>query len=249
MNNDLEKAAELINKSKKILIFTGAGISAASGISCRVLDDEIFEPEPVKYDDFIASTKSKLEHWKYKYSQFTRFKDACPNNAHKALTALEKSGKMLALATQNEDSLHRNAGTNTDKLIELHGSNLYAECLDCFDWTSMEEAYENFAKYGTPPQCACGGWLKPSQIMRGQEIEREELIKAFKAAEQCDLVISIGSSLNGKTSSSVPLSAKVSGKPYIIINLGKTAQDKAADIKILGKAENILPEIIDYCKI
>jgi NAD-dependent deacetylase len=198
----------------------------------------------VLYQEFISSTKAKLDYWKYKADTFPAFLAAVPNAAHKAVVELERSGRLLALVTQNIDSLHRAAGTHTDKLVELHGSGLYAECLDCFDWVSMEEALEKFKADGAPPQCSCGGWLKPAVVMFGEPLERENLMKAFKAAEDCDLVISAGSSLSVEPAASVPLSAKAGGKPYIIVNRGPTAQDKAADIKLEGDACDLLPVLL-----
>ncbi len=226
------------------MIFTGAGISTGSGIpDYRGPDGVWLKREPVLYPEFIASTKAKVEYWKYKAATFPAFSSAVPNAAHKAVVALEKAGKLLALVTQNIDSLHRSAGTHTDKLVELHGSGLFAECLDCLKWVSMAEALAAFKADGAPPQCVCGGWLKPAVVMFGEQLERESLVKAFKAAEDCDLAISVGSSLAVEPAASVPLAAKAGGKPYIIVNRGPTAHDNAADIKLDGDACEILPAL------
>lgn len=243
---DIEAARGLINGARKILVFTGAGISTGSGIpDYRGPDGVWLKREPVLYQEFIASTSSKLEYWRYKAGTFPAFSAAVPNAAHLALVRLEKSGRLRALVTQNIDSLHRAAGTYTDKLVELHGSGLYAECLDCFKWVSMAEALESFRYDGAPPLCSCGGWLKPAVVMFGEPLEREDLMKAFKAAEDCDLAISVGSTLSVEPAASVPLSAKAAGKPYIIVNLGPTAHDGAADIKLDGDACELLPLILD----
>ncbi|MEI7529064.1 MAG: Sir2 family NAD-dependent protein deacetylase [Elusimicrobiota bacterium] len=245
MNSDKDKARELIRRASKILVFTGAGISTGSGIpDFRGPGGLWTRREPVLYGDFIKSTRAKQDYWRYKAETFPAFRAAAPNAAHRALVELERGGRLLALVTQNIDSLHRSAGTHTDKLVELHGSGLYAECLDCYAWVSMEEALEKFRADGAPPQCACGGWLKPAVIMFGEPLERESLIKAFKAAEACDLVISVGSSLSVEPAASVPMAAKAGGKPYLIINRGPTAHDKAADIKLDGDACELLPALL-----
>ncbi|OGR95905.1 MAG: hypothetical protein A2016_11865 [Elusimicrobia bacterium GWF2_62_30] len=244
MPGDSEKAKELVSGARKILVFTGAGISTGSGIpDYRGPGGAWTRREPVLYREFIASTRSKLDYWKYKAETFPAFSAAAPNAAHLAVVALEKAGKLLAVVTQNIDSLHRSAGTHTDKLVELHGSGLYAECLDCFEWVSMREALAAFKGDGAPPQCRCGGWLKPAVVMFGEPLERESMIKAFKAAEDCDLAVSVGSSLSVEPAASVPLSAKAGGKPYIIVNRGPTAHDKAADIKLDGDACELLPAL------
>ena len=247
MPNDTETARELIRKAKKILVFTGAGISTGSGIpDYRGPDGVWLKREPVLYQEFIASTKSKLDYWRYKADTFPAFSAATPNAAHLALVELEKSGRLHALVTQNIDNLHRAAGIHPDKLVELHGSGLYAECLDCFKWVSMEEALATFKLDGAPPQCSCGGWLKPAVVMFGEPLEREDLLKAFKAAEDCDLAISVGSSLSVEPAASVPLAAKAAGKPYIIVNRGPTAHDGAADIKLDGDACELLPLLLKF---
>lgn len=245
MQDEIKKARELVGSSKRILIFTGAGISTGSGIpDYRGPDGVWLKREPVLYEEFVASTRSKVEYWRYKAETFPAFQAAVPNAAHAAVVQLEKAGRLLALVTQNIDSLHRAAGTHTDKLIELHGSGLYAECLDCFAWVSMAEALEKFKADGAPPLCSCGGWLKPAVVMFGEPLERENLVKAFKAAEDCDLVISAGSSLSVEPAASVPMAAKAGGKPYIIVNRGPTSHDKCADIKLDGDVCDLLPVLL-----
>ncbi|MDA8130666.1 MAG: Sir2 family NAD-dependent protein deacetylase [Elusimicrobia bacterium] len=238
------RARELIAAAGKVLVFTGAGVSTGSGIpDYRGPSGVWTKREPVLYDDFISSTRSKQEYWRYKAETFPAFSLAVPNAAHRALAAFEATGRLLALVTQNIDGLHRAAGTGPDKLVELHGSGLYAECLDCFSWVPMGEALDKFNADGAPPQCACGGWLKPAVIMFGQPLERETLLKAFHAAEACDLVLAAGSTLSVEPAASVPLAAKRAGKSYIIVNRGPTAHDALADVRLEGDACDILPAL------
>jgi len=247
MPEGLRKARELLAAAKKILVFTGAGVSTGSGIpDYRGPDGEWTRREPVLYQDFLASTKAKQDYWRYKAATFPAFRRAAPNAAHLALAELEKSGRLLALVTQNIDGLHRAAGLGADKLVELHGSGLYAECLDCFGWTSMEEALDKFNADGAPPLCSCGGWLKPAVIMFGQPLDQETLLRAFRAAENCDLVLAAGSTLSVEPAASVPLAAKSAGKPYLIVNRGPTAHDAAADVRLEGDACDLLPALLAF---
>lgn len=240
-----EKALGLVRGSEKILVFTGAGISTGSGIPDYRGPGGIWSRrEPVYYSDFLNSTKSKQDYWRYKAETFPAMRAAAPNAAHKALVELERSGRLLTLVTQNIDGLHLRAGTGPDKLVELHGSGLYAECLDCFSWVPMDEALDRFNSDGAPPQCACGGWLKPAVIMFGQPLEQEALMKAFGAARNCDLGIAAGSTLSVEPAASLPLAARSEGKPYIIVNRGPTAHDSLADIRLEGDACDILPELL-----
>ena len=245
MPDDIQKARELVRNAGRILVFTGAGVSTGSGIpDFRGPDGAWTHREPVLYQDFVNSTRAKVEYWRYKADTFPAFLAAAPNAAHKAVFALEKTGRLLKVVTQNIDNLHRAAGTGPDRLVELHGSGLYAECLECLEWVAMETALKAFAADGAPPQCACGGWLKPAVVMFGEPLEKESLMKAFKAAEDCDLAIAVGSSLSVEPAASVPLAAKAIGKPYLIINRGPTAHDKAADLKLDGDACELLPLLL-----
>lgn len=117
MPDNIARARELIAGAKKILVFTGAGVSTGSGIPDYRGPDGVWQKrEPVLYRDFLASTRAKLDYWKYKADTFPAFRAAVPNAAHKALVELERGGRLLALVTQNIDSLHRTAGSHTDKL-------------------------------------------------------------------------------------------------------------------------------------
>ena len=238
------KARGLVAAAGKVLVFTGAGVSTGSGIpDYRGPSGTWTKREPVLYQDFLSSTRAKQEYWRYKAETFPAFRVASPNAAHRALAEFEATGRLLALVTQNIDGLHRAAGTGPDRLVELHGSGLYAECLDCFSWVSMDEALDKFNADGAPPQCACGGWLKPAVIMFGQPLEQEALLKAFRAAEDCDLVIAAGSTLSVEPAASVPLAARRAGKPYIIVNKGPTAHDALAEVRLEGDACDILPAL------
>lgn len=245
MEQEIRKLKELIEKSGRILVFTGAGISTGSGIPDFRGPDGVWKnAEPVLYSEFMESEAKRTEYWRYKAGTFEAFKAARPNEAHKALVRLERTGKLSALVTQNIDNLHRRAGTSNEKLIELHGNGLCAECVECFEWSHMAAAVGRFLETGKPPKCACGGFLKPAVVMFGEGLPQAELGLARRAAADCDLAVAIGSTLSVEPAASVPLSARAGGKPYVIINRGPTAHDSAAVIKIDGAAEEVLPRVI-----
>lgn len=241
----MRKARALVSGARRILVFTGAGISTGSGIpDFRGPDGVWTKREPVLYQDFLNSTKAKQDYWRYKAETFPAFSAAAPNGAHRAIAALEAAGRLLALVTQNIYGLHRAAGTGADKLVELHGTGLCAECLDCFDWTPMAEAVARFNADGAPPLCRCGGWLKPAVVMFGEPLDQQTLARAFRAAEECDLAIAVGSTLSVEPAASVPLAAKSAGRPYLIVNRGPTAHDALADLKLDGDACELLPALL-----
>lgn len=245
MEEKIKKLKDLIEKSNKILVFTGAGISTGSGIPDYRGPHGVWKTrEPVFYQDFIASEEKKIEYWEYKLQGYETFKTAKPNEAHLSLVELEKREKLLVLVTQNIDGLHWAAGHNIDKIIELHGTNSKAECLSCAKIIKIDAPMEEFRKTRKPPKCECGGYYKPAVIMFGQSMPQDKLYKAFNMAAECDLVISIGSTLQVEPAASVPLSAYQRGIPYIIINMGETAHDGIANLKIESDATTILPQVI-----
>lgn len=244
MYEDLKKARALVSGARRVLVFTGAGVSTGSGIpDFRGPAGAWTKREPVLYQDFLNSTKAKQDYWRYKAETFPAFKAAAPNAAHRAIAALEAAGRLLSLVTQNIDGLHLAAGTGADKLVELHGTGLCAECLDCFDWTPMEEAVARFNADGAPPLCRCGGWLKPAVVMFGEPLDRQTLARAFSAAQDCDLALAVGSTLSVEPAASVPLAARSAGKPYLVVNRGPTAHDALADLKLDGDACGLLPAL------
>ncbi len=245
--NKIDRAREFVEKSRNILVFTGAGISTSSGIpDYRGTTGIWTKREPVFYQNFVSSEKSRIDYWEYKLETHEFFRNAKPNAAHKSLVELEKTGKMLALVTQNIDSLHRKAGTTADKLIELHGNNAVAKCMECSKEVLMEEALEYFKMNRMPPKCECGGYLKPAVVMFGESLNPEDLKRAFGLAQKVDLVISIGSTLVVEPAASIPLMARQNGAVYLIINQGDTAHDNIADIKLEANACEVLPLIIEY---
>src|SRR5213083_1027018 len=121
-----------LKTAQKMLIFTGAGISTGSGIPDFRGPQGVWKRrQPVYFQDFLTSETSRIEHWDYKLEGWEGFRDAQPNAVHRAIVDLEKAGKLLAVVTQNIDGLHSLAGTSPERLVELHGTNLFVECVTC----------------------------------------------------------------------------------------------------------------------
>src|SRR6202011_5647979 len=128
-------AADLVKRiraSQRILIFTGAGVSTASGIpDFRGPGGVWTRRQPVYYDDFMASEAARIEYWDYKLESWAIYQRAQPNAVHHAIVALERASKVAAVVTQNVDGLHRRAGTSPSLLVEMHGTDLLVECQTC----------------------------------------------------------------------------------------------------------------------
>ena len=231
-----------LQSASRIMIFTGAGVSTASGIpDFRGPGGVWTKRAPVYYDDFMSSESARIEHWDYKLEAWPAFKAARPNEVHQAIVALEEAGKILAVVTQNIDGLHSLAGTRS--LIELHGTNAMVECQTCLWRGDPEPHYEFFRVHRKPPLCHCGGFLKPATISFGQNLNPADLEQATEVARDCDLVVALGSTLSVYPAASFPLLAAQRGVPYIIINRGPTDHDHdpSVSLRLDGSLLEIFP--------
>lgn len=242
---ELEKAKALLAGAKRVLAFTGAGVSTGSGIPDFRGEKGLWKSRrPVLFQEFMASEDARIEHWDYKLEGYEAFRNAKPNAAHRALAALEKQGRLALLVTQNIDGLHHDAGHSPDKVVELHGTNRVIRCLSCGAESEPAAAFAFFRKTRRCPTCGCGGFLKPATVSFGQAMPQEPLGKALRAAKEADLVLAMGSTLEVEPASSVPLAAAKRGTPYVIVNLGPTAHDRRATVKIEDDVVSVLPALI-----
>lgn len=243
----IEQLAALLRPAKRVLFFTGAGVSTGSGIPDFRGPNGVWKKrQPVYYDDFMRSEKSRIEHWDFKLEGWEGFRDAQPNAVHRAIVEIEKAGRLEMLVTQNVDGLHAKAGSSPERIIELHGTNLLIECQTCGERTDPQVHYDFFKQTRKPPTCHCGGSLKPATISFGQDLHEGDIERASQAAWRCDLVIALGSSLSVHPAASVPMVAARNGVPYIIINQGPTEHDDAREVslRIEGNVADYLPQAV-----
>src|SRR5205809_364520 len=124
--SERDQLVSRLRTAKRMLIFTGAGISTNSGIPDFRGPDGVWKRrQPVHYQDFMRSEAARVEHWDYKLEGWAAFRQARPNATHQAIAQLERAGKLLAVVTQNIDGLHIQAGTSAQRLVELHGTNSF----------------------------------------------------------------------------------------------------------------------------
>lgn len=231
-----------------MMIFTGAGISTGSGIPDFRGPQGVWKRrQPVYFQDFLTSEAARIEHWDYKLEGWDGFRNAQPNAVHRAIVELEKAGKVLMVVTQNIDGLHALAGTSPERLVELHGTNLLVECVNCKARTDPQPHFEFFREHRQPPVCECGGFLKPATISFGQSLEPRTLELAEQAAMEADLVAALGSTLSVYPAASFPLMAAQRGIPYVVINRGETDHDHepAVSLRIEGDVGEIFPAAVE----
>lgn len=249
MTDDRTALAQLLRRARRVLFFTGAGISTGSGIADYRGPDGLWKTRrPVEFRDFMASAAARVEYWDQKLEVWPQIRDAMPNPTHHAIVRFERSGRVVAVVTQNIDGLHRRAGTSPELLVELHGSNLEVECMSCHAMSEPDPHFAAFAATREPPCCsACGGHLKPATISFGQSLRERDLSRAIAAARNTDLVVALGSSLSVHPAASIPLLAVEQGVPYVVINRGHTDHDGLAGLtlRIDGDTSEVLPPAVD----
>lgn len=244
----LDQLVGLIAGAQRILVFTGAGISTASGIPDYRGPQGVWKTRtPVFYDDFMSSSDHRRAHWQQKIEDAATWGLAPPNATHFAIVKLEESGKLEMVVTQNVDGLHAKAGTSAEKLVEIHGTNREIECQSCRARSAPEPHFERFRDTGQVPVCDCGGFLKVATISFGQDLRADEMARAYKAADRCDLVLALGSTLSVHPAASIPLYATERVTPYVIVNKGATDHDNLSvvTLRIDGDVSEVIPDAIE----
>ncbi|MEM7468382.1 MAG: Sir2 family NAD-dependent protein deacetylase [Pseudomonadota bacterium] len=238
----------LLEGHDRIAVFTGAGISTESGIPDFRSPNGIWSKmTPIDYQDFVSSADMRKEAWRRKMVIDKDMNQAAPNRGHRAVAKLVESGKCFCVITQNIDGLHQVSGIPPEKIIEIHGNGTYAKCLDCGKHHELAPILAAFEHDETLPVCdACGGIVKTATISFGQAMPETEMQRAEYAAQSCDLMLAIGSSLVVYPAAGFPIYAKRNGAKLVIVNREETEQDQIADLVVhaeigeaLGAALNV----------
>jgi NAD-dependent deacetylase len=239
---------ELVDKSRRVVAFTGAGISTESGIpDFRSPGGLWTKNQPIEFSEFLSHKEMRDEAWRRKFAMEDSFRNAKPGRGHRALVSLLQRGKLAAVITQNIDNLHQVSGIPTGKVIELHGNGSYATCLDCGIRYELDWVKERFEKSsGSAPDCAdCGGPVKSATISFGQSMPEEPMRQAEIETLAADLFIAIGSSLVVWPAAGFPLRAKRNGAKLVILNREPTDLDDIADLVIREDIGDVLEVFLD----
>ena len=243
---ELRLVREWIAAAARIVGFTGAGISTESGIpDFRSPNGVWARNRIVDFQEFLSSEEGRIEYWRQKVENWPAMRAARPNAGHDAFTELHRQGKLTALVTQNIEGLHQRSGLPTEIVYELHGTTTEAVCLSCGDRISSDEACRRVESGEKAPRCQlCDGFLKPATISFGQSMPLDVMDKARTAAEDCDLLVAVGSSLVVEPAASIPRLAKLAGARLVIVNRERTALDGLADLIVRGEIGNVLPAMV-----
>ncbi len=229
----------IIDESKRIVFFGGAGVSTESGIpDFRSVDGLYNQKYDYPPEEILSHTFFK-QHTDYFYN-FYRDKmlalDAKPNAAHYKLAELEKAGKLSAVVTQNIDGLHQKAGSK--RVYELHGSVHRNYCQRC-----GKEYDAQFIKNSSGiPKCECGGIIKPDVVLYEEGLDNDTINGALYEIDSADCLIVAGTSLNVYPAASFV--RYFHGKHFVLINMSETPADNLADLVIHGKVGEELSKIV-----
>lgn len=249
----IEEVAKVLAKARHAVVFTGAGVSAESGIPTFRGANGLWE----KYDaEEVASIQGFMRNpkafWEFAEELIIK-SEAKPNPAHYAIAELERLGIVKAVITQNIDMLHQKAGSK--EVIELHGSLSKVKCLSCgreYDWEEIASEISKVSKMAgvsKAPQCECGSYyLKPEIVFFGEALPADAMKKAIEHASSCDVFMVVGSSLVVYPAAYLPFIAKDAGAKLVIINAEPTHADSHFDYVLHGKAGKILPEVVKTLK-
>lgn len=234
----MKNLQEIINKSKSIVFFGGAGVSTESGIPDFRSVDGLYNqkydypPEQILSHTFFMNNTTEFYRF---YRDKMLCLDAKPNKAHLKLAELEKKGILTAVVTQNIDGLHQLAGSKT--VYELHGSVHRNYCMKCrkqYDAKFMLES-------SGIPTCSCGGIIKPDVVLYEEGLDNDTVSGALSAISSCDTLIIAGTSLTVYPAAGFVRYFR--GNNLVLINRDATPMDSSCDVVIHDKVGEVLDKI------
>ena len=231
---------EIIDRSRRIVFFGGAGVSTASGIpdfrSAEGLyaeEENGLSPEMILSKSFFYLQTEKFFDY---YRKHLLYPDAKPNAAHRKLFELEQKDKLRGIVTQNVDGLHKAAGNI--RVYELHGNVHENHCMECGAAYPMEAVLEAEGI----PRCECGGVIKPDVVLYGEPLPKYVCIGARREITNADTLIVAGTSLAVEPAASMIEDFR--GKHLVVINKTPTRADERAELVIRGDAAGVFAALM-----
>lgn len=232
MKSDIQTAAKLIKNAEYGVVFTGAGVSVESGIAPFTGAGGLWNQYDPKYIEINFFENNPAESWReMKKIFFTDMDEASPNKAHQVIGKLEEKGFVKGVITQNIDGLHQRAGSKN--VQEFHGTIHTLSCVNC----GRKYRLEDVNVEEVPPQCFCGGVLKPDFVFYGEGIPPLAYEKSLEMAQNADVMIIVGTAGQVMPACSLPLTAKQFGAKIIEVNpLPSAFTDTVTDVYFPEKA-------------
>ncbi len=262
---------QFIERYSRLFILTGAGCSTDSGIpDYRDADGGWKRAQPVQFRAFMDEPSTRKRYWARSLVGWRRFGRARPNDAHRALAALERRGHLGLLVTQNVDGLHQAAGS--EAVVDLHGRLDTVRCMGCErlipretlqhellkrnpEWVDLDgrDAPDgdadllglDFSRFNVPACAHCGGLLKPDVVFYGESVPRERVARARQAIAAADAMLVVGSSLMVYSGYRFAREAALAGKPVAAVNLGRTRADELMSLKVAQPCASALSFLLE----
>ncbi len=244
----LASAATALQQARRIVVFTGAGISAESGIP--TFRDQLTglwaRHDPQLLETAKAFRKDPALVWGWYLWRRQQVLQAQPNSAHRAIVRLADSGRQVTVITQNIDDLHERAGSQG--VVHLHGSLMTPKCSACHRAAALNSVEQSICEEGEmvePPRCShCNGRLRPGVVWFGEDLPTEAWKAAVQAARHCDVLLSIGTSGVVMPAASLPDLALAAGAFVIHINPIDVCMDEPKEMMLIGDAGQVLPALL-----
>jgi NAD-dependent SIR2 family protein deacetylase len=268
---DSDALRDFIGRYDRLFVLTGAGCSTDSGIpDYRDADGGWKRAQPVQFRAFMDDSSTRKRYWARSLVGWRRFGRAQPNDAHRALAALESQGRLGILVTQNVDRLHQAAGSTN--VVDLHGRLDLVRCMACErrisredmqqellsrnpDWIDLDARTApdgdadleglDFSTFEVPDCASCGGLLKPDVVFYGESVPRERVAAAMQGVWDADAMLVVGTSLMVYSGYRFAKEAVASGKPIATVNLGRTRADDLVALKVAQSCSTALAFLLE----
>jgi NAD-dependent deacetylase len=245
----LRRISAWVNDAGRVVALTGAGISTDSGIPDFRGPNGLWRRDPkaerlASLHPYMNDRQVRVAAWqaRLRHPGWT----AVPNAGHRALAAMEARGKLDTLVTQNVDGLHHRAGSNPERVIEVHGTMREVVCMSCGERGPMQQALERVRAGEEDPACrSCGGILKSATISFGQSLRERDVRRARLAADACDVFLALGTSLVVYPVAYLPGRALRAGARLVIVNAAATRYDRLAHAVVRAPLGRFLPELVE----
>jgi NAD-dependent deacetylase len=246
VDDSIRRAVEVLAGARRIMVFTGAGISVESGIPdfrgphglWSKVDPGLFE-----IHRYLSDADARRAVWRIHAAG--DLANVRPNAAHEAIVDLWESGRTVGCVTQNIDGLHQRAGLPDADIAELHGSIARVRCMSCGHTWSSQAIHERVAAGDDDPHCdECGGILKSTTVLFGELLPAAAIARADQMSQRADAVFVIGSTLSVYPAVQFVIGPVYRGVPLVIANLGPTDRDDLATVRVEGPAASSVPAIV-----
>lgn len=251
MSTELQAAIDHLSRARRVVVFTGAGVSAESGIP--TFRDDLtglwarFDPERLATPEAFLADPELVWGW-YEWRR-ARVGQVQPNPGHMTIARLEQHLPLVCVITQNVDDLHERAGST--RVLHLHGSIQSPRCHDCAQ--PMQIPLADLKQLGdgqrmAPPSCDdCGGPARPGVVWFGESLPEQAWQRAWQEVQECDLLLSVGTSGAVYPAAQLPQLALEQGAVVVHVNPDPVTVRSERELSLVGRAGEILPRLLEGC--